>query len=222
MSPSAITLRDLSFEWPDGTVALERVNGTFGTERTGLIGRNGAGKSTLLRLVAGELSPTSGRIDTTGEVGYLPQTLTLRQDTTIADLLGIDGTLAAIRAIESGEVDQHHFDTIGDDWDIESRADEALHQIGFSAADLDRRVAEISGGEGMLIAITGLRIRRTPITLLDEPTNNLDRATRARLAELVDHWPGTLVVVSHDLELLEHRTLDGDIQELVYRPTLHG
>jgi ATPase subunit of ABC transporter with duplicated ATPase domains len=56
----------------------------------------------------------------------------------------------------------------------------------------------------MLIAITGLRIRRTPITLLDEPTNNLDRVTRAKLAEFVDTWPGTLVVVSHDLELLEH------------------
>ncbi|MER6972798.1 ABC-F family ATP-binding cassette domain-containing protein [Nocardioides sp. NPDC000445] len=203
-TPSAITLRDLTFEWPDGTVALERVNGTFGTDRTGLIGRNGAGKSTLLRLIAGELTPTSGHIDAGGEVGYLPQTLTLRQETTIADLLGIDGILAAIRAIEAGEVDQRHFDAIGDDWDIESRADEALDQIGFSAADLDRRVAEISGGEGMLIAITGLRIRRTPITLLDEPTNNLDRATRAKLAEFVDQWPGTLVVVSHDLELLDH------------------
>ena len=56
----------------------------------------------------------------------------------------------------------------------------------------------------MLIAITGLRIRRTAITLLDEPTNNLDRLTRAKLAEFVDTWPGTLVVVSHDLELLEH------------------
>ncbi|MGC4935799.1 ABC-F family ATP-binding cassette domain-containing protein [Gordonia sp. DT30] len=201
---SAVTLRDLAFEWPDGSVALAGVNGTFGTGRTGLIGRNGAGKSTLLRLIAGELQPTSGHIDTSGEVGYLPQTLTLQPDTTIAELLGIRPTLDAMKAIESGDADQRHFDVIGDDWDIESRADEALQQIGFSAADLDRRVAEVSGGEGMLIAITGLRVRRTPITLLDEPTNNLDRATRDRLAEFVDQWPGTLVVVSHDLELLEH------------------
>ena len=201
---SAITLRDLAFEWPDGTIALDSVNGTFSAGRTGLIGRNGAGKSTLLRLIAGELQPTSGHIDTGGEVGYLPQTLTLRRDTTIGELLGIQSILDAMKAIESGDVDQRHFDAIGDDWDIESRADEALHQIGFSAADLDRRVAAVSGGEGMLIAITGLRIRRTPITLLDEPTNNLDRATRATLAEFVDQWPGTLIVVSHDLELLEH------------------
>ncbi|MEU7881478.1 ABC-F family ATP-binding cassette domain-containing protein [Microbispora bryophytorum] len=201
---SVITLRDLTFEWPDGTVALAGVNGTFGTGRTGLIGHNGAGKSTLLRLIAGDLQPTAGQVVTVGEVGYLPQRLTLRQDTTVAELLGIHRILAAMKAIESGDVDQRHFDAIGDDWDIESRADEALHQIGFSAADLDRRVAEVSGGEGMLIAITGLRVRRTPITLLDEPTNNLDRTTRARLAEFVDQWPGTLVVVSHDLDLLEH------------------
>ncbi|WP_341941823.1 ABC-F family ATP-binding cassette domain-containing protein [Microbacterium sp. LWH10-1.2] len=201
---SAITLRDLTFEWSDGTTALDHVNGTFSTGRTGLIGRNGAGKSTLLRLIAGELQPASGHIDTSGEVGYLPQTLTLQRDTTIADLLGIQPILDAMRAIESGDIDQHHFDAIGDDWDIESRADEALHQIGFSAADLDRRIAEVSGGEGMLIAITGLRLLLTPITLLDEPTNNLDRATREKLADILDQWPGTLVVVSHDLELLEH------------------
>lgn len=201
---SAVTLQNLSYEWPDGTVALHGVNGTFTSGRTGLVGRNGAGKSTLLRLIAGSLTPTSGRIDTLGEVGYLRQTLTLGHETTIARLLGIADTLAALRAVEAGEVDERHFDTIGDDWDIESRADEALHEIGFSAADLDRHVGEVSGGQAVLIAITGLRIQRTPITLLDEPTNNLDRETRAALTGFVDSWPGTLVVVSHDLELLEH------------------
>ncbi|MCS3428501.1 ABC-F family ATP-binding cassette domain-containing protein [Leucobacter aridicollis] len=200
---SAITLRDVTLEWPDGSVALDRVSGSFLPGRTGLVGKNGAGKSTLLRLIAGELAPTSGHIDTAGDVGYLAQTLTLAGDATIADLLGIHGILDAIRAVESGDVAEAHFDTIGDDWDIESRADEALGRIGFAASDLDRRVSEVSGGEAMLIAITGLRIRRTAITLLDEPTNNLDRPTRARLAELIDEWPGTLVVVSHDLELLE-------------------
>ncbi|GAA1558766.1 ATP-binding cassette domain-containing protein [Kribbella hippodromi] len=197
-------LRDLTFEWPDGVVALDRLNGTIGTGRTGLIGRNGAGKSTLLRLIAGVLRPASGQIEADGEVGYLPQTLTLRHDATIAELLGIARIVAAIGAVEAGDADVRHFDAIGDDWDIEARAGEALGQLGFSAGDLDRRVAEVSGGEAMLIAITGLRVRRTPITLLDEPTNNLDRQTRAKLAGFVDQWPGTLVVVSHDLELLEH------------------
>ncbi|MGW4353365.1 ABC-F family ATP-binding cassette domain-containing protein [Nocardia sp. NPDC004582] len=210
--PSAITLRDLSFEWPDGVVALSGLTGSLTAGRTGLVGRNGAGKSTLLRLIAGILTPTSGRIETSGAVGYLPQTLTLGREATIAELLGIAGELAALRAIESGDADEAHFEKIGDDWDIESRAEEALHDIGFGAADLDRKVGEISGGEAVLVAITGLRVRRTPITLLDEPTNNLDRETRSTLTEFVDSWPGTLVVVSHDLELLEHMDATAELR----------
>lgn len=200
---SAITITDLSHSWPDGEVALSNVSGSFGSARTGLVGSNGSGKSTLLRLIAGRLSPTSGRITTAGDVGYLPQTLTLGTDSSIADLLGIADKLAALRAIESGDVDVRHFDVLGDDWDIETRANEALREIGFSSADLDRRVDQVSGGEAMLIATTGLRIRRTAITLLDEPTNNLDRVARAAFGELVDSWPGTLVIVSHDTALLD-------------------
>ncbi|OJV58674.1 MAG: ABC transporter [Cellulomonas sp. 73-145] len=199
----AITLRDVAFEWPDGATALAGLTGTLGTGRTGLVGNNGAGKSTLLRVIAGRLTPTSGRITTTSDVGYLPQTLTLTSGTTVAELLGIADTLAALRAIEQGDVDERHFDTVGDDWDVETRAADALRDIGLTVADLDRRVGQLSGGEAMLVAITGLRLASAPITLLDEPTNNLDRPSRAALAALVDRWPGTLVVVSHDLELLE-------------------
>ncbi|MGJ0386566.1 ABC-F family ATP-binding cassette domain-containing protein [Paenarthrobacter nicotinovorans] len=199
----SITLTDVRLQWPDGTTALTGISGTFGVGRTGLVGSNGAGKSTLLRLIAGVLTPTSGRISTNGEVGYLPQTLTLKTDSTVADLLGIGPKLRALRAIESGDAAVENFEVVGDDWDIETRADESLRHIGFSGSDLDRNVGEISGGEAMLVAITGLRLQRTAITLLDEPTNNLDRDARARLSGLITSWPGTLVVVSHDLSLLE-------------------
>jgi ATPase subunit of ABC transporter with duplicated ATPase domains len=167
---------------PDGTNALAGIFGTFGAGRTGLVGSNGAGKSTLLRLIAGSLALTSGRITTNGDVGYLPQTLTLVTDSTVADLLGIGHKLKALRAIESGDASVENFDVVGDDWAIETRADESLRHIGFSGADLDRNIGEISGGEAMLVAITGLRLQRTAITLLDEPTNNLDRAARAKLS----------------------------------------
>jgi ATPase subunit of ABC transporter with duplicated ATPase domains len=200
---SSITLTDLGLQWRDGTIALSGVSGSFGPGRTGLVGSNGAGKSTLLRLIAGILTPTTGRITTNGDVGYLPQTLTLNRDSTMADLLGIGEKVQALRAIESGDVAVEHFEVLGDDWDIETRADEALHDVGFSGADLDRQVGEISGGEAMLVALTGLRVRRTMITLLDEPTNNLDREARSKLSSLLTSWPGTLVVVSHDLALLE-------------------
>lgn len=200
---AAVTLHNVTFEWPDGSVALDGISGTFGAGKTGLVGRNGTGKSTLLRLIAGQLTPTRGTIERSGDVAYLSQTLTLDTATNIADLLGIRDKLTALHAIENGDVAESNFDIIGDDWDIETQAAEHLGDLGFTALDLTRSVQQLSGGEAMLVAITGLRLRKAPITLLDEPTNNLDRRTRHQLARLVDKWPGALVVVSHDRELLD-------------------
>ncbi|MFJ4222865.1 ABC-F family ATP-binding cassette domain-containing protein [Microbacterium sp. NPDC089695] len=213
---ASVTLDRVTFTWPDGSTALDAVSGSFGTGRTGLVGRNGAGKSTLLRLIAGELAPASGVLSTTGEVAYLPQQLTLDVDRRVADLLGVAETLDAVRAISAGDVDPAHFDTVGDDWDIEARAEVALAEAGLAPDFLDRRVGELSGGEAVLVAIAGIRLRQAPITLLDEPTNNLDRHARAALAAMVRAWKGTLIVVSHDLSLLE---LMDDTAEL-YAQTL--
>lgn len=200
---TAVVLDRLTFAWPDGTSALTDVSGAFGSGRTGLVGRNGAGKSTLLRLIAGDLAPTAGFVAASGAIAYLPQQLTLDVDRRVADLLGVADALDAVRAIAAGDVDPAHFDAVGDDWDIEARAEASLAEAGLAPEFLDRTVGELSGGEAVLVAIAGIRLRRAPITLLDEPTNNLDRDARARLASMVASWKGTLVVVSHDLSLLE-------------------
>ncbi len=200
---SAVVLDRVTFVWPDGSVALDAVSGAFGAGRTGLVGRNGSGKSTLLRLIAGELGPTSGHLTATGEVAYLPQQLTLDTHARVAALLGVAEALDAVRAIAAGDVDPARFDEVGDDWDVEARAEAALAEAGLDPSFLDRTVGELSGGEAVLVAIAGIRARRAPITLLDEPTNNLDREARMRLAEMVRSWRGTLIVVSHDLALLE-------------------
>ncbi|NYF16739.1 ATPase subunit of ABC transporter with duplicated ATPase domains [Microbacterium sp. AK009] len=199
----SVVLDDVSFHWPDGTVALRDLSGAFPSGRTGLVGRNGTGKTTLLRLIAGDLTPSAGRIQRSGEVATLAQRVTLDVDTPIAALLGAASTLAAARAIEAGDVDPRHFDVIGDDWDIEARCHAALAEAGLRPDMLDRRVGELSGGEAVLAAIAGLRVGGACITLLDEPTNNLDRDARHRLYDLVDQWRGTLIVVSHDTALLE-------------------
>ncbi|MFI8523606.1 ATP-binding cassette domain-containing protein [Promicromonospora sukumoe] len=199
-------LHDVTFAWPDGAVALDHVSGAFGRGRTGLTGLNGAGKSTLLRVVAGLLPPTSGRVTLSGTADYLPQRITLDVHATVADLLGITPVVRALRAIESGDVDEAHFDVVGDDWDVEERAVALLSATGLPTG-LDRSVATLSGGETMLTAITGVRLRQSSgsaaVALLDEPTNNLDGDARERLYELVQGWRGALVVVSHDLALLE-------------------
>jgi ATPase subunit of ABC transporter with duplicated ATPase domains len=194
-------LTDVSFDWPDGAPALSHVTASFGTARTGLVGANGAGKSTLLRLIAGELAPTAGQIVTSGAVDHLRQGVT-RGGHTVSDLLGITAIRQALRAVEDGSADPVHFDTIADGWDVEERARAELAALGLPD-DLDRTVTRLSGGEAMLAAIAGIRVRRADIALLDEPTNNLDLDARERLYEVVRAWRGTLIVVSHDLELLD-------------------
>lgn len=85
----------------------------------------------------------------------------------------------------------------------ETRSEGRGEQAGTVGAVLDRRVATLSGGETVLAALAGIALRRPAITLLDEPTNNLDRSARERLYRAVEHWPGVLIVVSHDTELLQ-------------------
>lgn len=199
----AVVLDRLTFTWADGTVALADVSGSFAAGRTGLVGRNGSGKSTLLRLIAGELTPTAGHITRTADAACLPQRLTLDVDRPVADLLGVGDALRALRAIESGDPDPRHFDAVGSDWDVEARAHAALGEAGLAPDMLDRSVGQLSGGEAVLTAIAGIRLRSPGITLLDEPTNNLDRDARERLHDLVRSWRGALVVVSHDTALLE-------------------
>lgn len=200
-TPSSVVLHDVSFHWPDGDSVLSHVSGAFAARRTGLVGANGAGKTTLLRLVAGDLRPTSGSIATTGSVDWLRQGVA-RGSRTVADLLGITTVREALRAVEAGSTDPGAFDAIGDDWDIEDRARARLSALGLPA-DLDRVAASLSGGEAMLTAITGVRLRAADIALLDEPTNNLDVDARARLRDVVSDWRGTLIVVSHDTRLLD-------------------
>ncbi|WP_254878888.1 ABC-F family ATP-binding cassette domain-containing protein [Streptomyces sp. NA04227] len=192
----------LSFAWPDGTPVFEDLSTAFAPGRTGLIGLNGAGKSTLLRLITGALQPSSGTVGTRGEVGYLPQNLTLETGLRVDRALGIDRTRAALHAIEAGDVREEHFTTVGDDWDVEERATAMLEQLGLPGS-LDGTVGELSGGESVLLRLAALLLRRPEVLLLDEPTNNLDLYARRRLYRAVESWPGVMVLVSHDRELLE-------------------
>jgi len=202
-SSPTISLSALGFTWPDGTVALDGLTATFGAGRTSIVGLNGTGKSTLLRLIAGELEPTTGTVTTSAPVNYLRQDLALRADATLADLLGIRRQVVALAAIEAGDTSQAHFDAIGDDWDITERALGTLSAMGIAGIDLERPVSTLSGGETVIAGLAGLRLVAAPITLLDEPTNNLDRSARRRLYDAIESWVGALVVVSHDRELLE-------------------
>ncbi|MGW0934059.1 ABC-F family ATP-binding cassette domain-containing protein [Streptomyces sp. NPDC002666] len=208
-----ITCSSLSFAWPDGSPVLDDFHLTVGPGRTGLIGLNGSGKSTLLRLIAGELTPVEGHIKASGEVGYLPQNLVLDTALRVDAALGIDGTRAALHAIEAGDVGEERFAAVGDDWDVEERALATLDQLGLGHIGLDRTIGEMSGGECVLLRLAALLLARPDVLLLDEPTNNLDLYARGRLYAAVDAWSGVLVVVSHDRELLERVDQIADLRE---------
>jgi len=199
---AAIVCSDLSFSWPDGAPVLRGLTTAFGPGRTGLTGVNGSGKSTLLKLIAGQLSPGSGKIQTRGDVGYLPQAVTLGTHRSVADLLGITAARTALHAIEAGEAAAEAFAALGDDWDVEERARAWLDRLGLPRLGLDNLVERLSGGETILAALAALFLRRPDILLLDEPTNNLDPDARGRLYDAVASWTGVMVIVSHDRELL--------------------
>jgi ATPase subunit of ABC transporter with duplicated ATPase domains len=199
----SLSCTSLSFSWPDGTAVFEELHTAFGAGRTGLVGVNGSGKSTLLKLIAGELAPSSGTVHVAGEVGHLPQNVALDTSLRVDEALGIAATRAALHAIEAGDAAEEHFAAVGDDWDVEERAEAMLGELGLGHIGLDRTIGEVSGGESVLLRLAALLLRRPDVLLLDEPTNNLDLYARRRLYAAVEAWSGVMVVVSHDRELLE-------------------
>ena len=203
MSFSPVVVSGLSFAWPDDTPVFRDLTFSLEAERIGLVGPNGAGKSTLLQLIAGRLTATAGSIAVAGVLGYLPQDLPLTADRTVAEVLGVAGVIAALDAIEAGDTGEHHFTVVGDDWDVEDRARAELDRLGLGHVALRDRLDRLSGGQVVGLGLAALLLKRPDVLLLDEPINNLDRAARRRLCEVLDGLRGCVLVVSHDRELLD-------------------
>ncbi|WP_440555870.1 ribosomal protection-like ABC-F family protein [Streptomyces sp. SCPE 10] len=203
MSDAAVVCSHLSFAWPDDTPVFHDLSFTVTSGGTGLVAPNGSGKSTLLKLIAGELKATAGSLSVSGTLGYLPQTLPLTGDLTVAEVLGVAEIIRALDAVESGDVSEEHFTTIGDDWDIEERTRAQLDRLGLADLTLDRGLDTLSGGQVVSLGLAAQLLRRPDVLLLDEPTNNLDLTARHKLYDVLEDFTGCLLLVSHDRALLD-------------------
>eukprot|EP01041_Mallomonas_annulata_P002410 gene2410-4679_t len=196
-------------------------------ERWGLVGRNGAGKSTLLRAITGtgdeNVSVRQGSIAIAkkSRMGYLEQkgvsgsTLSVREEVTSRmdrlkaakiflesaeeRVAGGDCCDEALIALEEATTE---FDAAGG-YTVEKKISNVLTGLGFVEKDYDRRCSEFSGGWQMRIALARLLLSEPDLLLLDEPTNHLDKGARDWLGSYLSSYAGTLMVVSHDTELMK-------------------
>ncbi|WP_061961210.1 ABC-F family ATP-binding cassette domain-containing protein [Demequina flava] len=199
---SSLSFSHLHFSWPDGARVLTDVTGAVDSGLAALVGTNGTGKSTLLKVLAGELAPDSGTVNRPPRVQYVPQDVALDPEGRTDAAMGLAPIRAALRAVESGDVAQSHFDLIGDDWDVDERATATLVSLGLPSDTLDRTVGELSGGEITRLALASALHADPDVLLLDEPTNNLDEAATAQVLGALERRRGATLVVSHDRRVL--------------------
>ncbi|WP_105565514.1 ABC-F family ATP-binding cassette domain-containing protein [Microbacterium halophytorum] len=161
-------------------------------ERTGILGQNGAGKSTLLGLVSGTVEPTSGRVKRgkTVRVAYLDQRLA---ELDAVSHLRVREVLAEQKAsyVAGGK---------------EMTPSQLLERLGFRSSELSTPVKDLSGGQKRRLQLLLVLLDEPNVLILDEPSNDLDTDMLAAMEDLLDSWPGTLLVVSHDRYLLERVT----------------
>ncbi|NID16393.1 ABC-F family ATP-binding cassette domain-containing protein [Luteibacter yeojuensis] len=202
MTKTFLTLDRVTCVLPDGRTLFSDLSETFNERRTGLVGRNGVGKSVLARILAGTDEPTAGRCVRNGTVHYLAQRVADDGDLSVAALAGVGDIVAALDRIEAGSSDPRDFDIVGDRWTLRERLRDALEAEGLAHVDPAGGAATLSGGEAMRVALLGARLYGAGYLILDEPTNHLDAGGRDALRQWLHAWPGGLLVISHDRELL--------------------
>ena len=206
LGKDVVDLLDVSVSFGDREV-LSHVEWRIAPgERTGILGPNGAGKSTLLSLVAGRLQPTRGRV----KRGTTVRVATLTQALTELDAIADD----RVRDVVAARRASYQADG------AEVTPSQMLERLGFSSAQLSNRVKDLSGGQRRRLQLLLTLLDEPNVLILDEPTNDMDTDMLAAIEDLLDTWPGTLLVVSHDRYLLERVTdhqyavLDGRLRHL--------
>ncbi len=216
-------LQHITFEFGARTIVQNATWHIQPNERIGLIGYNGTGKSTLLKIFTGEYSPSAGTVEKGREttIGFLHQDLLgFDTDETILDVAL--GAFTRVRAVEKemellGEQlsqtgDEqlairyaellHEMDVL-DGYNIQHKTEEILQGLGFSNDELKKPYKQFSGGWRMRVLLAKMILQHPDVLLLDEPTNHLDLPSIEWLEKYLSHYPGAVVIVSHDRFFLD-------------------
>ncbi|CAJ1502573.1 ABC-F family ATP-binding cassette domain-containing protein [[Mycobacterium] burgundiense] len=206
LGKDVIDLLDVSVSYDDRPV-LRDIEWRIGPgERTGILGANGAGKSTLLGLIAGTVAPDSGRV----KRGKTVRLAKLDQQAGILADIEQDLVRDVLGRLKTGYVVDGR----------EMTPAQLLERLGFAREQLSTRVSDLSGGQRRRLQLILTLLSEPNVLILDEPTNDVDTDMLTATEELLDSWPGTLIVVSHDRYLLERVTdqqyavLDGRLRHL--------
>lgn len=208
LGKDVIDLLDVSVRYPGSEQEVLRdIEWRIGPgERTGIVGANGAGKSTLLGLIAGTVTPTSGRV----KRGKTVRLSILDQQSSELDAVAGDMVREVIGRLQTSyQIDGKDLTPA-----------QLLERLGFARDQLSTRVGELSGGQRRRLQLMLVVLSEPNVLVLDEPTNDVDTDMLTATEDLLDSWPGTLIVVSHDRYLLERVTdqqyaiLDGRLRHL--------
>ena len=193
LGKDVVDLEDVSYQTPDGKTIFENLTFRLGpADRIGLVGANGAGKTTLIGLLTGALSPTTGKV----KIGKTVRFAQLSQDVAELNEHADDRIFNMIKREKTTFV-------VGKK---EIPTGQLVEQLGFRSEELQTPIKDLSGGQRRRFQLLRLMFTEPNVLILDEPTNDLDTDMLAAIEDLLDIWPGTLIVVSHDRYLLERVT----------------
>ncbi|MFN8243413.1 MAG: ABC-F family ATP-binding cassette domain-containing protein [Ferruginibacter sp.] len=231
-------LQNVTFEFGARTIVADATWHIQPNERIGLIGYNGTGKSTLLKVLTGQYTPSKGTVEKSREttIGFLHQDL-LSFDTEDSILEVAMGAFERVKQLEkeiealgkelekTGDetlaheyADKLHEMEVLDGYSIHHRTEEILQGLGFANADLQKPYKQFSGGWRMRVLLAKMILMHPDVLLLDEPTNHLDLPSIEWLEKYLQHYPGAVVIVSHDRYFLDRMV--NKIVEL-YQQQLH-
>ena len=192
LGKDVLDIENLSYSIEDRNLLTDVTLRLGPGDRIGLLGANGAGKTTLLKLILGSLSPASGRV----KLGKTVVPAILSQEVRELDEFADQRIFELIaREKRTFVVDKK-----------EVGISQLVEQLGFTSLQLQTPIGDLSGGQRRRLQLLRLLFGEPNLLILDEPTNDLDTDMLAQVEDLLDSWPGTLIVVSHDRYLLERTT----------------